>query len=211
MLKALKIIKNIILGILGVIFFAFVLFMSILLLNYNDYGVTQINDKSLILVKEDLSTGEYKKGDLVIVNFKDIDAIKVGDKVFAYKVSRNTSVSIEYGKIVGIHKEENAVTFESGEDYAYKFIAGIPDKVYPNIGLYLSVIQSKWGFLFIILVPSFMIFIYEIYALIVEIKYGGEMESSHQEVKKDEEIDEDFKDVVKKKRKTKKVVKEDKE
>ena len=36
--------------------------------------------------------------------------------------------------------------------------------------------ESKWGFLFIVLVPCFLIFIYEVYALIIEIKYGAEEE-----------------------------------
>ena len=57
------------------------------------------------------------------------------------------------------------------------FVVGKKDKVYKNVGKYLSVIESKWGFLFIILVPCFFIFIYEIYALIVEIKYGADKDT----------------------------------
>ena len=55
-----------------------------------------------------------------------------------------------------------------------EFVAGVGTKSYEKIGTALSVIESQWGFLFIVLVPCFLIFIYEVYSLIVEIKYGGE-------------------------------------
>ena len=49
-----------------------------------------------------------------------------------------------------------------------------PVKQYDKIGGYLSIIESKWGFLFIVLIPVFLIFIFEVYSLIIEIKYGAE-------------------------------------
>ena len=63
---------------------------------------------------------------------------------------------------------------ENGSVYDIKFIAGTPTKVYSGIGNFLSVVESRMGFLFIILVPSFLIFVYEIYALVIEFKYGSE-------------------------------------
>ena len=59
-----------------------------------------------------------------------------------------------------------------------EFVAGRPQKVYEGLGIFLSVVESQWGFLFIVLVPCFLIFIYEVYALIVEIKYGDEEEEA---------------------------------
>ena len=50
------------------------------------------------------------------------------------------------------------------------------EKVIGKVGGILKFLESKWGFLFIVLVPGFIIFLYEIYALIVEIKYGDEDE-----------------------------------
>ena len=73
-----------------------------------------------------------------------------------------------------IYLEEDAIAFENGSNYSMEFIAGTPEKVYNDIGLYLGIIESKWGFLFIVLVPSFLIFVYELYSLIVEIKYGSD-------------------------------------
>ena len=77
--------------------------------------------------------------------------------------------------------EDNAITFQNGDTFSSEFIIGTGTKVYDNIGLYLSVVESKWGFLFIILIPNFFLFVYQLYSLIVEIKYGEDEEKEVKE------------------------------
>lgn len=173
-MKPLKIVKNIIIGILVVVFFAFATTMTILLLNFNKYGVTQINKTSVVLMRDDISSKNFKKGDLVLVEGKSLENIKVGDEIFAYKVDKSGAVSIDLGIVDKVYTKEQAISFKNGSTYAMEFIIGKATKSYSNLGTYLSIIESKWGFLFLILVPSFLILIYELYALIVEIKYGKE-------------------------------------
>lgn len=173
-MKVVRAIKNIIIGILVIVFFAFAIVMTVLLLNFNKYGVTEFDNSSLIIIKDELSSFDYKKGDLVVVEKRAIDKIELGDEIFVYKVSREGTVTIDIGIVGEIYLEEDAISFENGATYSAKFIAGEAGKVYNDVGKYLSVIESKWGFLFIILVPGFLIFIYQLYALIVEIKYGKE-------------------------------------
>jgi hypothetical protein len=173
-MKIVKIIKKIIIWVLAIAFFAFAITMTALLLNYNKYGVTQIDKTSLILIRDEISSDNYQKGDLVIVEGKKIDAISEGDELFAYKVDKDGNVSIDLGIVDKIHTEENAISLKNGATYSMTFIVGKASKVYDNIGTYLSIIESKWGFLFIILVPSLLILIYEIYTLVVEIKYGSD-------------------------------------
>jgi hypothetical protein len=60
--------------------------MTLLLLNYNEYGVTQFDNTSLILIKDEISSANYKKGDLVIVEGKKISNINIGDELFIYHV-----------------------------------------------------------------------------------------------------------------------------
>ncbi len=175
-MKALKMIKKILIGIVVAIYFAFVIFMTVLLLNYNKYGVTQFENKSLIIIRDEISTNNYKKGDLVIVQSKKINNIKVGDEIFTYQIAANGEVNIDLGIVGEVHEEEQAITYENGSNYSMDFVIGSAEKTYEKVGNYLSVIESKWGFLFIVLVPSFLIFIYEVYNLIVEIKYGAEEE-----------------------------------
>lgn len=173
-MKLLKAIKKFFTILFGVIFFSFVIFMTVLLLNYNKYGVTQFGDKSLLIIKEELSSNSYKKGDLVIVKSEKIDKIQKGDEIFAYQVSRDGSATIDLGIVDQVDNSAQAISFENGSAYAMDFVIGKSEKIYNKVGNYLSIIESKWGFLFIILVPSFLIFIYQIYSLIVEIKYGTE-------------------------------------
>lgn len=174
MKEIIKKIKSFISFILGVVFFAFALCMSLLLLNYNKYGLTQFGQTTLIIINGNLTSDVYNRGDLVLVEEKNIHRLNVGDDAFAYRVDGQGKVSLELGKIGKIFPEESAISFENGSTFDTQFLAGVPYKVYPSVGRYLSVVSSKWGFLFIVLVPCFLIFVYEVYALIIEIKYGAE-------------------------------------
>ena len=173
-MKVLKTIKSVILGILMFIYFTFVIAMTVLLLNFNDYGVTQFGTTSLILINDQISNENYEKGDLVVVKQEKIEKLEIGKELFTYKVDTKGNVNIDLGRIGNIYQEEEAISFENGSNYSMEFIAGVPQKKYSDIGTFLSIVESKWGFLFIVLVPSFLIFVYELYSLIVEIKYGAD-------------------------------------
>lgn len=174
MSKILQKIKSFIVGLLMFIFFAFALSMTILLLNYNKYGVTQFGNTTLVIINDRISSETFKKGDLVLVESQKLTDLKLGEEIFVYRIENGGSVSIEVGKVGQIYLEEDAVAFENGDIFSNQFVIGTADEIYNDIGTYLAIIESKWGFLFIVLVPCLLIFIYEVYALIVEIKYGTE-------------------------------------
>lgn len=190
-MKILRLIKNAFILIFGLIFFTFVIGMTVLVLNYNKFGVAEINDNSLLLMKEDLSNAKYKKGDLVIVKNKKISRINVGDEIFTYKLETGGEVSINVGVIEEIFVEESAVSYENGEYYSMEFVIGTADKIIPKVGDYLSIVLNKWGFLFIIVLPVFFIFISQIYSLIVEIKYGDEDDEDEEGPRKKRVVEND--------------------
>ncbi len=173
-MKIIEAIKRFISGLLFVIFFTIAISLTVILLNYNDYGVSQMGNTTLIFVKDEMSSENYKKGDLVLVEAKKLDKISVGDEIFTYKVKEDRTVDIEVGIVGEVHVDDNAISFENGDSYTTDFIIGEASKIYSKIGTYLSIILSKWVFLFAILVPNFLIFIYQLYALIIEIKYERE-------------------------------------
>ena len=107
-------------------------------------------------------------------NLPKLENMKVGEEMFCYRVDSKGIPSLQVGKIGEVYIEEKAISYENGETYSYEFIAGKVESIHPNMGTILSVIESKWGFLFIVLVPCFLIFIYELYSLIIDIKYGNE-------------------------------------
>lgn len=174
MKKTFEIIKKVFAGVILVIYFTFVIAMTMLLLNFNEYGVSQFGKKSLIIIADNISKTDYKMGDLLIIESKKLDEVEKGDEIFTYRVENNGSVSVDVGKIGEKYEEENAIAFENGATYSMDFAIGKHQKTYRNVGRYLAVIESKWGFFFIVLVPSFLIFVYQVYNLIIEIKYGKE-------------------------------------
>lgn len=173
-MKVLNIIKKIFFGILGFVFFGFALCMTVLLLNYNKYGVTVFGNTSWILINEKIATQEFQKGDLVLVKSKEFEEIKAGDTIFTYRADDERKAQVNVGVVEKTHELERAITYKNGSSYTMEFVIGEATQRYENVGTILSVVESKWGFLFIVLVPGFLILIYEVYALIVEIKYGEE-------------------------------------
>ena len=174
MKKVVEGIKSFVSFVLFVFYFVFALLMTVLLLNFNNYGVTQFDSKSFILINDKISNDSYKKGELVIVQSKKIEEYKVGEYIFTYKVGADRIPVVVVGKIGNVYPEEDAISFENGETYTSEYIAGTEVSKHEKIGGFLSLIESKWGFLFIVLIPVFLIFIYEVYSLIIEIKYGAE-------------------------------------
>lgn len=204
-MKILKLIKNIFLSILGIIFFTFAIAMTVFVLNYNKFGVAEINENSFLLIKEDLSNAKYKKGDLVIVKNKKISRINVGDEIFTYKLETGGAVSVNVGVIEEVFIEESAVSYENGEYYSMEFVIGTADKIIPKVGDFLSLILNRWGFLFVIVLPIFFIFISQIYSLIIEIKYGDEEEEE------EEEEEPRKKNVVEEKTRKKRIIEDEEE
>ena len=154
------------------IFLIFTIIMTVLLLNYNKYGVSQFDETSLVIVKKSFASETYKRGSLVVVEKKRIEDYKEGEEVFVYHLDGKGGADILLGEVGKTYPEQDAITFKNGATYSSEFIIGTGENVYSNIGTILSIIESKWGFLFIILVPNFFLFIYQLYSLIVEIKFG---------------------------------------
>lgn len=173
-MNILKKIKTFFLTLLGIVFFAFALVMTILLLYRNDFGVTEMDGTSFIVINDEISSEVYKKGDLVLVKKAKLENIAVGEEVFAYSVDEKKVAHVTLGIVGDIYETEKAISYENGSTFSIDYVIGKTSKIYQGLGTLFSIFQSQWGFLFLILVPGFLIFIYEVYALIIEIKYGDE-------------------------------------
>ena len=170
-MKVFKIIKTVIISILILLFLGFTIFLTILVFNNNKYGLSQFDETTILVIKKSFASENYKKGDLVIVESKPIKDYKIGEDVFTYHLDGQGGVNINFGRIGQVHEQDKAITYENGETYSEEFIMGVGTKKYEKIGTYYGIIMSKWGFLFIILIPNFFIFVYQLYTLIIEIKF----------------------------------------
>ena len=111
---------------------------------------------------------------MIIVKAGNKNKIQVGDKVFFYD-SQNKTVNVALATIT---KKEvitpKEITFTVGQEHdisSANVIGTTKDTtVIPVVGGILSVIESKWGFLFLIVFPSLIAFLYEISVVFSEIR-----------------------------------------
>ena len=149
-------------------------FLTVCLLNYNKYHITELGKKSLIIVSDDDLEPKSVKNDLVVVYKNNNEDIKSGDYVFFYNAYQN-QVSVNLGKIIKstrVNEKEYTYTLEGNLEVSSQYVIGKSEtsKAYSNMGLVLKVLESRLGFLLIIILPILVLFIYQIYAVILEIK-----------------------------------------
>lgn len=179
---------KILLSILGILYAVIAMFLTACLLNYNDYKITVFGDKSLIIVNDDALKDKYKKGSLLVVGKDNSNKIESGDEIIFYN-TYNNQISIAIGEVISkedITDTETTYTVTGNYDISSEYLIGSVEdtKVYPVIGLILSILESRVGFLIFIIFPITLAFLYEIYVLVIEIK------NSKEEDKKEEKVEE---------------------
>ena len=157
-------------NIIVIVYIVIAILVTLCLLNYNEYGVTEFGDSTLVLITDKSLEPDYKDGDLVIASKENLDNIEAGDKIFFYN-----DKNIKLGEVKRINKYEGtSATFilaDSHQVIEEEVIGSSKDaEVYNNVGKVLSILQSKWGFLFLIIFPSLLAFLYEIFQVMMELK-----------------------------------------
>lgn len=143
--------------------------VTLCLLNYNEYSVTEFGDKTLIIITDDSLEPDYIEGDLVIANKGDLDEVEVGEKIFFYN-----DKDIKLGEVKQVNKYENISTtfiLDGNHQVIEDDVIGSEEevKIYNKLGKALSILESKWGFLFLIIFPSVLAFLHEIFQVIIEL------------------------------------------
>ena len=150
--------------------------LTVFLLNYNKYGLTEIGGKTLITVDDDSLAPTYKKGDLLVVRNTPADEINANDYIFFYEQNREKkTVVINLARVISkrkINDTETTFKLEGDVDYSSEYVIGSNKdvKVYDSLGSILSILESRWVFLIFIIVPLLFIFLYEIYEFAIEVK-----------------------------------------
>lgn len=168
--------KRFLLNTLFGIYVVVAVFVTICLLEYNNYNVTEFGDYSLVIIPNEEAVSEFKKGDLILVNKKG--KIEVGQKVFFYN-TYNEKIEISLATVTDIEKVTNVeytYTLEGERKISGQYVLGpaSPVTVVRGVGTVLKILESKWGFLFIIVLPALLAFIYQIGVVISEIKNNKE-------------------------------------
>ena len=170
-----KKVLRIIFGFIGFVYFVVAVCAIACLLKKNEFGYPQFGSKTLFVIEEDSKDTNFKKGDLIVLTKPKNDDVKINDGVFFYdtEYKKNT---INYGNIINREViNEKEVTFSvANKSFSSEYLVGkIDDGVkYSGIGSILNVLLSKWGFFLIIIVPFFIMFVIELFAMYIELRYG---------------------------------------
>jgi len=157
-----------------IIYAIIAIFITICLLSYNEYKVSEFGDYSFIIIDNRELEPEFKKGNLVIADRSYLP--DVGDKVFFYNKVLG-KVHIRIGEVQNKQEEQNGdivYTLEKNVMLKNNEVIGKVDQVkqISKIGSILQVLESKWGFLVLIVLPSLIAFLYEISEVVIELRKG---------------------------------------
>ena len=176
--------KKTIITILVTIYAVIAVLTTICLLAYNDSHISTFGSTSLIIVdSKDLEDIGLNMGDIAFVTKSK--NLNQNDKVFCYEVY-NGEVSITVSTIKDVQQDErskaNKYELTDGRIIDYNFILGPANSFskMPKVGFVLKVLESKFGYLFLVVLPTLLLFLYELYTIVMQIKDG-----------KDDEDDED--------------------
>ncbi|MBR1385916.1 MAG: hypothetical protein IJ568_03700 [Bacilli bacterium] len=165
---------KIVIGVVVCLYLIVVVFTTGFLLNRNDYGVSSFLGRDLLIVEDNNLEPDYKEHSFLIIKKVDNEKIEVGTKAFFYDTYSNEH-KIKYAEVTKkdkINEEETTFTMKDNSVVSSQYVLGTENSVTSlnSLGQFLYVVQSRWGFLFIVVFPLFLAFMYEIYAIYKEVK-----------------------------------------
>ena len=172
--------KKILGSIVFVIYVAIVLTVTILLLSYNEYMCSEINGYTFYIVRDDMLEPDYVKGDLLIIKHVSNKNVDIGDKLYFYQNVSNNEYYVKFGEVTGKDQQSNnrvIYTIDGKYQYDSSYLIGEEEGtlVYHKLGTILSILESRWGYLFFVVIITLLLFLEELYELYMEIKYGNEI------------------------------------
>lgn len=201
----------------------YVIFITSCILCRNKFGYTQFGDMTFVTVSE--SNEKFfmnnKAGDLLIIKNQQMN-LDVNDLIYYY-VTVDEKYIVRTGVVDSKTQDDYAALYvlrdDEGSSIASNRVIGKYVKTYPGKGAILDVLESRVGFLFLVLLPILIVFIYQIYQLVIVAKYevvedneddfkGKKKKISQTKTVKKEEMDEVVKE--EKKEETTKTVPEEK-
>ncbi len=156
--------KKIIVRILVCIYIVVAVFTTTSLLTYNDQNISEFGGKVFLKLKEDIKG--YSKGSLLVVDKSD--NYKANDNVFYCQLKKEKCV-VSYGTVDTMMGEVPTVNNQSIPE---KLIIGKDEnvRVVPVLGGIMNALESRLGFLCVIVLPILCGFLYELSMVLKETK-----------------------------------------
>jgi len=104
--------------------------------------------------------------------------------VFFYTGNKTQENFVNFAEITNVDSQSGAETayYVGDTKVSYSDIIGKGNGsiVYHNIGLVLSILESRWGYMFLVILPTLFAFVYEIYAIVNEVKEEAKKDSKEE-------------------------------
>ena len=175
MKKVLRAIWNVI----EVVIIVYVICLTTLLLAKNKFGYTQIGAYVFTSIESNDINNiiDTKQGDLLII--KNTSDLGIGDVIYYYAVYEDKYI-ICSDVVKTMQKDDYSALYTIDDQYnsvvnSDKVIGKYTSK-YHGLGNYFSFLQSRVGFLFFVLLPIMVVFIFQIYDFAIVVKYDNEDE-----------------------------------
>ena len=188
--------KKVLGTILFVVYAIIAIAVTVLLLSYNDYNNSEIGDYTVYIVTDDSLEPEYKQGSILLIKGTNDRNVQVGDQVFMYKVLNSSEYEVITTTVQAKTQQGTHLVYivDNEERYASEYFIGKTNDtiVIEGWGYVLNLLESRWGYLFCIVVVSLLLFLQEVFELVMEIKYlNKQKKKSAIEVEAEDEYEDD--------------------
>lgn len=194
--------KKIFYNTLIILYALIAIIVTICLLSFNQFKVSEFDSTTVLIINtNNLKEKGFNKGDLVLVDTTQKQ--EPGEDIFFHATSElgKTTVDIQTlkDKQVSSVTGETTYVLESKEIPSDLAIGPTKNSIrIGKLGTILSILESKWGFLILIVFPSLLAFLYELWEFIANIKAAKEDDDDEEEEEDDEDENEEEKVVEKK-------------
>lgn len=161
--------KRVFFGLLLFIYLFISVVVTVFLVNLDDNKVSVLDNKYFINVNQNV--GSYDKGDLLVIPQKSKNNLMVNDEIIYFNSDNDLSTD-KITEIKSLINKQNYIHLSSGDDVKSLNVVGKTSDVkkISVVGGILNVLESKWGYLCIIILPIFLVFAFEIYSISKEFK-----------------------------------------
>ena len=171
-----------------VVIIIYVILVTMFVLCKNKYGYTQFGDYSFANIDliAEKNVKDTKKGDLLVV--KNSNDIHKGDLIYYYAVL-NDNYIVRSAVVTDVKEDDYSALYtvslsNTTINVASSRVLGKYSTVYNNLGSVLSVLESRVGFLLLVLLPIMVVFIYQVYEFIIMLKYDETLVNEENNSKK---------------------------
>ena len=175
--------KKVLGSVLFVIYAIIAITVTVLLLSYNDYNNSELGGYTVYIVKDDSLEPKYKQGSILLIKSTNDKNVQIGDEMFLYKVINSQEYEVVNRTLAEKEQQGRHIIYyvEDEESYANDYFIGKASDtiVIEGWGFVLGLLESRWGYLFCVVVVSLLLFLQEVFELVMEIKYLGEQKKKN--------------------------------